>query len=87
MAAHSKDPHQRLHTTPHHIFLSSPEKTTTRSWKVRCGDVMRCGTCVGLIAVPSRAAQRPPYVTAHDVAEIDAEVREALTTIAQRQAA
>jgi len=37
-----------------------------------------------LIAVPSRAAQRLPYVTAHDVAEIDAEVCEALTTIAQR---
>jgi hypothetical protein len=35
-----------------------------------------------MLAVPSRAAQRLPHLTAHDVAEIDVEVRAALTEIA-----
>jgi terminase small subunit / prophage DNA-packing protein len=35
----------------------------------------------GMLAVPSRVAQRLPHLTAHDVAEIDAEVREVLTEI------
>jgi phage terminase Nu1 subunit (DNA packaging protein) len=29
----------------------------------------------GMLAIPSRAAQRLPHLTAHDVAEIDSEVR------------
>jgi hypothetical protein len=35
------------------------------------------------LAVPSRVSQRLPHLTAHDVAEIDAEVREALTEIGE----
>lgn len=35
----------------------------------------------GLLAVPSRCASRLPNLTAHDVAEIDAEVRAALTSL------
>jgi terminase small subunit / prophage DNA-packing protein len=35
----------------------------------------------GMLAVPSRAAQRLPHLTAHDVAEIDHEVRAVLTEI------
>jgi len=37
----------------------------------------------GMLAVPSRVAQRLPHLTAHDVAEIDAEVRAVLTEIGQ----
>lgn len=36
---------------------------------------------VGMLAVPSRAAQRLPHLTAHDVAEIDAEVRAVLMEV------
>ena len=35
----------------------------------------------GMLAVPSRAGARLPHLTPHDVAEIDAEVRAALTEI------
>jgi phage terminase Nu1 subunit (DNA packaging protein) len=35
------------------------------------------------LTVPSRVSQRLPHLTAHDVAEIDAEVREALTEIGE----
>jgi phage terminase Nu1 subunit (DNA packaging protein) len=35
----------------------------------------------GMLAVPSRVAQRLPHLTPHDVAEIDAEVRAVLTEI------
>jgi phage terminase Nu1 subunit (DNA packaging protein) len=35
----------------------------------------------GMLAVPSRVAQRLPHLTPHDVAEIDAEVRAALIEI------
>ena len=35
----------------------------------------------GMLAVPSRCAARLPHLTPHDVAEIDAEVRAALTMI------
>jgi phage terminase Nu1 subunit (DNA packaging protein) len=34
-----------------------------------------------MLAVPSRAAQRLPHLSAHDVREIDAEVRAALTEL------
>ena len=34
-----------------------------------------------MLAVPSRVAQRLPHLTAHDVAEIDAEVRAVLAEI------
>jgi len=33
----------------------------------------------GMLAVPSRAAQRLPHLSVHDVAEIDREVRAVLT--------
>jgi hypothetical protein len=36
----------------------------------------------GILAVPSRVAARLPHLTAHDVAEIDAEVRAVLAEIA-----
>jgi len=35
----------------------------------------------GMLAVPSRAAHRLQHLTAHDVAEIDREVRDVLTEI------
>src|SRR5580704_15303061 len=35
----------------------------------------------GVLAVPSRCAQRLPHLTAHDVTEIDSEIRSALTEI------
>lgn len=35
----------------------------------------------GMLAVPSRVAARLPHLAVHDVAEIDAEVRAALTEI------
>jgi len=35
----------------------------------------------GMLAVPSRAAQRLPHLSIHDIAEIDAEVRTALIEI------
>jgi phage terminase Nu1 subunit (DNA packaging protein) len=36
----------------------------------------------GMLAVPSRVSQRLPHLSAHDVAEIDAEIRAALGEIA-----
>lgn len=39
-----------------------------------------------VLAVSSRVSQRLPHLYAHDVAEIDAEVREALTEIGNREA-
>ena len=36
--------------------------------------------------VPSQVSQRLPHLWAHDVAKIDAEVREALTEIGNREA-
>ena len=36
-----------------------------------------------MLAVPSRISQRLPHITPHDVAEIDAEVREVLTEISR----
>jgi hypothetical protein len=35
----------------------------------------------GMLAVPSRVAQRLPHLNAHDISEIDLEVRDALYTI------
>jgi phage terminase Nu1 subunit (DNA packaging protein) len=40
-----------------------------------------------LLAVPSRAAQRLPHLGAHDVGEIDAEVRAALQELGENRAA
>ena len=37
----------------------------------------------GMLAVPSRVAARLPHLTKHDVAEIDTEVRAALTDAAK----
>lgn len=45
-----------------------------REWS----DVLRT-VRAGMLAVPSRVAQRLPHLSAHDVAEIDNEVRAALT--------
>ncbi len=39
----------------------------------------------GMLAVPSRCAQRLPHLTAHDVGEIDREVREVLAEEGQRR--
>lgn len=39
----------------------------------------------GMLAVPSRAAQRLPHLSAPDVAEIDSEVRAVLTEIGEDQ--
>jgi phage terminase Nu1 subunit (DNA packaging protein) len=39
-----------------------------------------------MLAVPSRVSQRLLRLQAHDVAEIDAEVREASTEIGNREA-
>jgi phage terminase Nu1 subunit (DNA packaging protein) len=37
----------------------------------------------GMLAVPSRCAARLPHLTAHDVAEIDGEVRAVLTKLGE----
>jgi phage terminase Nu1 subunit (DNA packaging protein) len=37
----------------------------------------------GMLAVPSRAAQRLPHLLAHDVSEIDAEIRMVLAAMAR----
>jgi phage terminase Nu1 subunit (DNA packaging protein) len=47
-----------------------------REWS----DVLRM-VRAGLLAVPSRAAQRLPHLTPHDIGELDAEVRAALTEL------
>ena len=47
-----------------------------REWS----DVLR-GVRAAMLAVPSRVAQRLPHLTAHDVAEIDSEIRAALGEI------
>lgn len=47
-----------------------------RAWS----DILR-GVRAGMLAVPSRVAQRLPHLTVHDVTEIDAEIRAALTEI------
>lgn len=64
----------------------------TKAAKLRCalvdaaevevvwGDVLRT-VRAGMLAVPSRVSQRLPHLTAHDVSEIDLEVRAALTEI------
>jgi phage terminase Nu1 subunit (DNA packaging protein) len=39
-----------------------------------------------LLAVPSRAAQRLPHMTAHDVGEVDREIRDALTELGEGRA-
>jgi hypothetical protein len=39
----------------------------------------------GMLAVPSRCAAHLPHLTAHEVAEIDAEVRAALTRLSTNQ--
>jgi terminase small subunit / prophage DNA-packing protein len=40
----------------------------------------------GLLAVPSRVQQRLPHLTAHDVSEIDREVRDVLTDLGSAHA-
>ena len=47
-----------------------------RAW----ADVLR-DVRAGMLAVPSRCAARLPHLTAHDVAEIDAEIRAVLAEI------
>jgi phage terminase Nu1 subunit (DNA packaging protein) len=42
---------------------------------------MKLSLSRGLLAVPSRVQQRLPHLTAHDVAEIDREVRAMLTQL------
>ena len=37
------------------------------------------GVRARMLAVPSRAAQRLPHMTSHDVGEIDREIRDALS--------
>jgi phage terminase Nu1 subunit (DNA packaging protein) len=39
----------------------------------------------GMLAVPSRCAARLPHLTAHDVAEIDAEVRAVLGEVGEEK--
>ena len=39
----------------------------------------------GMLAVPSRVSQRLPHLSAHDVVEIDAEVRAVLSDIGEGQ--
>ncbi len=42
------------------------------------------GVRAGMLAVPSRVAQRLPHLTAHDVAEIDAKVRAVLAELGRQ---
>jgi phage terminase Nu1 subunit (DNA packaging protein) len=39
----------------------------------------------GILAVPSRCAARLPHLTAHDISEIDQEIRAALTDVRRRE--
>lgn len=48
-----------------------------REWS----DILR-SVRAAMLAVPPRAAQRLPHLTAHDVAELDREVRDALNEMA-----
>ena len=54
-----------------------PAADVEREWS----DVLRT-VRAGVLAVPSRVQQRLPHLSAHDVAEIDREVRAALTQVA-----
>jgi terminase small subunit / prophage DNA-packing protein len=52
-----------------------------REWS----DVLR-GVRAGMLATSSRCAARLPHLSMHDVAEIDAEVRAALTALGEGEA-
>ena len=60
------------------------QNAATRGALLDAGDVERewtatfAGVRARMLAVPSRAAQRLPHLGAHDVSEIDREVRDAL---------
>jgi len=53
-----------------------------REWS----DVLRT-VRAGMLAVPSRVAQRLPHLSAHDVSEIDAEIRVVLIELGVRDGA
>src|ERR1700738_2897460 len=65
------------------------QNAATRGALLDAGDVERewtatfAGVRTRMLAVPSRAAQRLPHLGAHDVSEIDREVRDALAEAAR----
>jgi terminase small subunit / prophage DNA-packing protein len=65
------------------------QNAATRGALLDAGDVERewtatfAGVRARMLAVPSRAAQRLPHLGAHDVSEIDREVRDALAEAAR----
>jgi phage terminase Nu1 subunit (DNA packaging protein) len=65
------------------------QNAATRGALLDAGDVERewtatfAGVRARMLAVPSRAAQRLPHLGAHDVSEIDREVRDALAEVAR----
>ena len=67
--------------------LAEQKLAHQRGSLLECGAVEREWTDVlrtvraGMLAVPSRVAQRLPHLTPHDVSEIDAEIRAALAEI------
>ena len=42
---------------------------------------MKLSLSRGLLAVPSRVQQRLPHLTAHDVSELDREIRDVLAEV------
>lgn len=55
-----------------------PAKAVEAEWSAVLRDVR-----AGMLAVPSRVQQRLPHLSAHDVSEIDREIRDALAALAR----
>lgn len=73
-------------TTPTARGRSPPGEAGNRSGvEAEWSGVLRT-VRAGMLAVPSRVQQRLPHLTAHDVAQIDAEVRAALVEVGGRNA-
>jgi phage terminase Nu1 subunit (DNA packaging protein) len=59
------------------------ELVEAKAVEAEWADVLRT-VRAGMLAVPSRVAARLPHLSKHDVAEIDAEIRAALTETGQQ---
>jgi phage terminase Nu1 subunit (DNA packaging protein) len=55
-----------------------PAKAVEAEWSAILRDVR-----AGMLAIPSRVQQRLPHLSAHDVSEIDREIRDALSELAE----
>ena len=61
-----------------HVYGAPCSKATP---SCASGRAILSGVRARMLAVPSRAAQRLPHMTAHDVGEIDREIRDALSEL------